>query len=365
MKGLYVHIPFCKTICTYCDFPKLIAKKEEHEKYIARLIDEIDSYHKYIQNLSSIYIGGGTPNSIELSLLEKLLKKLACYSEGVYEYSIELNPELVTFKLASMLSQYGINRVSLGVQTINQNSIKLLNRHHNKDIVINAIDILKSVGINNVNVDMIFGIPYTTVDDVISDLDFILGLPVTHISYYSLIVEERTVLKHRIDKNEISELDDDLIADMYEYVSDKLKANGYVHYEISNYAKPGFESKHNLLYWIQEDYIGVGASAVGFINNRRYTNNFILSKYYNEYVNEFEELTERELKQEYMMLGLRKTKGVSISKYKEKFGTDILDDFNLNKHIENKLLIIDDDQIYINNEKLFIANVVFEEFVEV
>ena len=365
MKGLYVHIPFCKTICTYCDFPKLISKSIEHEKYIDRLIEEINEYHNHIQNLTSIYIGGGTPNAISLPLLEKLLEKLSPYSEGVYEYSIELNPELVTYELVQLLRRYNINRVSLGVQTVNEKSIKLLNRHHNKDIVRNAVNLLINEGITNINADMIFGIPYTTLDDVKDDLNFILDLPVTHISYYSLIVEERTVLKHKIDKKEIEEIDDDLIADMYEYISDKLEAKEFIHYEISNYAKEGFESKHNLLYWTQEDYIGVGASAVGFIKNKRYANHHILSKYYNEYVCDIEDLTIKELKQEYMMLGLRKLNGVSITEYENKFGSSMFVDFNLVKHIDNKFLIIENDRIYISKDKIFQSNVVFEEFVEV
>ena len=365
MKGLYVHIPFCKSICTYCDFPKMVSKSIEHEKYMTRLLNEIDEYHNHIQNITSIYIGGGTPNAINLALLEKLLIKLSNYCDNVCEYSIELNPELVTKELVILLKKYGINRVSLGIQTINDKSIKLLNRHHNRIIVDNAVKQLIEVGINNINVDMIFGIPYTSISDVENDLDYILSLPITHISYYSLIVEERTVLKYKIDKNEIDELDDDLIADMYEYISKRLEANGFLHYEISNYAKEGYESKHNLLYWTQMDYIGVGSSAVGFIKNKRYSNNHILSKYYNEYVCDTEELSTKELKQEYMMLGLRKINGININEYIIKFGSSPFDDFNLKKHIDNKMLIVENDRIYISKDKIFIANIIFEEFVEV
>lgn len=363
MKGLYIHIPFCKTICSYCDFPKIIAKKDIHYTYINQLIEEIDSYNKELNNIDTIYIGGGTPNSIELELLDKLLSKIDILLANSIENTIELNPELITEDLTQILSKHNINRVSLGVQTINESAIKLLNRHHTKDDVINGIRILKKYNIENINVDFIFGIPNTNMSDLKTDLDFILSLPITHISYYSLILEDKTVFMHLYNNDKLDMLDDDLIADMYEYVCKSLKNNNFHHYEISNFAKPGYESKHNMIYWNTDEYIGVGSGAAGYLNGYRYQNNRIVNHYLNNYINEKEFIDTLEAKKEFFMLGLRLVDGVSINEYKSRFNSDPFADFNLNELINLKLLEIDNDKIKIAYDKLFVANLVFERFV--
>lgn len=363
MKGLYIHIPFCNNICSYCDFNKMVAKNEKKTLYINRLIEEIEEYKDFLNDLTSIYIGGGTPNSINLNDLERLFKALSIYNNNLVEYSIELNPELITEELVDLLSKYSINRVSLGVQTVNDHSIKLLNRSHNKEIVRNCINLLKKYNINNINIDMIFGIPNTTMNDVKNDMDFILSLPITHVSYYSLIVEDKTVIKYKIDKKEIIELDDDLIADMYEFVANSLKNNGFNHYEISNYAKESYESKHNLLYWTQKNYIGLGLNAVSFVNDRRYQNTNLFKDYMKSFEKEIEYLSINDLKSEYMMLGLRKLSGVNLIDYQNKFHSNVFEDFNLDKYINNNMLILENNNLFINKDKIFIANTIFEEFV--
>jgi len=363
MKGLYIHIPFCKTICSYCDFPKIVAKENVHEKYIDALIEEFDFHKNELNNFDTVYFGGGTPNSISLSLLEKLFMKANNYLACAIENTIELNPELINEELVLLLKKYNINRVSLGVQTLNNKSLDLLNRHHNKIDVINAISLLNKNGIENINVDLMFGIPDTTIEDVKKDLDFILGLPVKHISYYSLILEEKTVLQYKVDRKEIELLDDDLIADMYEYITDRLNFEGFHHYEISNFAKKGFESKHNLIYWNTDPYIGLGAGACGYINNIRYENNRIVNKYLKKFKLDEIEISIGEQKKEYFMLGLRKLDGVSIIKYKERFNSNPLDDFDFNRLIKKGLIIIENDTIKIPKDKIFVGNLVFEEFV--
>lgn len=363
MKGLYIHIPFCKTICSYCDFPKIVAKESIHEKYINALIKEFDIYENQLNNIDTVYFGGGTPNSINLSLLEDVFKKAKDYLNNSIENSIELNPELINEDLVILLKKYNINRISLGIQTLNNKSIDLLNRHHTKDDVINSINLLNKHGIENINVDLMFGIPNTTIEDVKNDLDFILGLPIKHISYYSLILEEKTVLQYRVDKKEIELLDDDLIADMYQYICDRLKDKGFHHYEISNFSKPGFESKHNLIYWNTDPYIGLGAGACGYINNIRYENNRILNKYLKEFKLDEIEISIAEQKKEYFMLGLRMLDGVSINRYKNKFNSNPLDDFDFDRIIKKGLIIIENDTIKIPKDKIFVGNLVFEEFV--
>ncbi|MBE6137505.1 MAG: radical SAM family heme chaperone HemW [Erysipelotrichaceae bacterium] len=363
MKGLYIHIPFCKTICSYCDFPKIVAKENIHNIYVNRLIEEFDAYQGELKNIDTVYLGGGTPNSIDLKLLEKILIKCSTFTQNAKESTIELNPELVTEKLVILLKKYNINRVSLGVQTINENAKRLLNRHHTKEDVINAISLFNKYEISNINVDLMFGIPNTSIDDVKCDLQFILNLNVKHISYYSLILEEKTVLEHRLNKKEISLLDDDIISNMYNYISNRLITEGFHHYEISNFARYGYESIHNMLYWNCDSYIGLGAGACGYLNNVRYENNKTVNKYLKDFKLDEIEISEAERKKEYFLLGLRLVDGVSINKYKELFNSDPFVDFNLEKLINKKLIEVNGDNIKISNDKLFIGNLVFEEFV--
>lgn len=364
LRGLYIHIPFCKSICTYCDFTKRVSSLEIYNKYIDRLLEEIDSYRNNLFDVDTVFIGGGTPNVLPLNLLEKLFIKIEDVLNSSKENSIELNPELITDDLCKLLYKYKFNRVSLGVETLNDNSIKLLNRHHNKNDIIKAFDLLHSNNINNINVDLIFGIPNTNINDVKNDLNFILNLNPTHLSYYSLIIEDKTILKYRIDNGLIKPIDDDLISDMYDYIRNRLNENNYIHYEISNFAKPGYESKHNIKYWDIDEYIGVGLGASGYLNGIRYYNNTDLKAYFNVFKEYDDKLTINDKKNEFMMLGLRLINGVSISKYNKLFNSNIFDDFPIiNKLIKKKLLEINDDNIRIPKDKIFVANIVWSEFV--
>lgn len=364
MRGLYIHIPFCKKVCSYCDFPKIVAKNEEEQnEYITALIKEIEDNKNELKNIKTVYIGGGTPNALSLNLLEKLFIKIDKYLKKSIENTIELNPELVTVELCDLLNKYHFNRVSLGVQTIKNDSIDLLNRRHKKEDVINAINMLKHSNINNINIDLMFGIPKTNLEDVKNDIDFVISLDITHISYYSLILEDKTIFKHLYNNKELELLDDDLIADMYDYINNKLEQNGFKHYEISNYAKNGYESVHNKLYWNTNEYVGVGCGAAGYIKPYRYSNHRILSRYlkYREEERSFIDIHDE--KQEFMMLGLRLCDGVSITEYKNRFNSNVFDDFDLDKIINKNLIEIENDYIKIKKDKLFIANIVFEEFV--
>lgn len=365
MRGLYIHIPFCNSICSYCDFPKIIAKNEIKDKYIDRLILELNSYKEDLKTIDTIFIGGGTPNSLSKNNLERLFKTLDELIDfnQIIEFTIELNPEFVDEELASLLKKYHISRVSLGAETTDEETLKLLNRHHKKEDIINAISIIRKTGIENINLDFMFGMPNTNKEMVKKDLDFILSLPITHVSYYCLIVEDKTKLNLDIKKGIYQPLDDDLESDLYYFIVNYLKQNGYHHYEISNFAKPCYESKHNLKYWNTEEYIGVGAGASGYLNKVRYDNNRVISKYLNEYIMDSYEIDEKEAKEEFFMMGLRKVDGISINDYKNRFKSDPFLDFNLKKFLNNNLMIIDNDKIRINEDKLFVSNLVFEEFV--
>lgn len=362
MKGLYIHIPFCKTICSYCDFTKQIPFKNIEEVYIKALIKEIEDKKNLLTDITSVYIGGGTPNSLSLALLERLFMTLKPYLDTSLENSIELNPELVNESLAILLHKYNINRVSLGVQTVNVGLLKLLNRYHSKDIVINSYNIINKY-IKNINIDLMFGIPGESFKEIDENINLIKLLNPTHISYYSLILEEKTILNHRLLKNEIKLLDDDLIADMNEYINKNLESLGYIHYETSNYAKEGFTSSHNLLYWSMSEYVGCGASACGFINDTRYKNHDSLTKYLNSYLESEEVVSFKEKRTEFMFLGLRKLAGIDILVYNEMFKGNPIKDYHLEDLIEQGFLELDNNMLRIKKDKIFVSNQVLIRFV--
>ena len=367
MKGLYIHIPFCKRICSYCDFPKMVSNDTNKTKYINKLILEINSYKKYFDEIDTVYIGGGTPNSISLELLDKLLTSIDPILKKSKESSIELNPEFITNDLCILLSKHNINRVSLGVESINPKTIKLINRCHSKEIVKNSILMLKSNGITNINCDFIFGFPYEDITDVKNNIDFIKELDITHVSYYSLILEDKTVFKYQYDKGLLELPNDDLVADMYYFIKKELNNIGFNHYEISNFAKEGFESLHNLKYWNEEEYIGCGMASSGFISDIRYENRHILKDYLenDNLIYDSIKLEIIDKKKEFMMMGLRMINGVSIKRYNMMFNSDVLTDFKteLDKLLKEDMIEIENDHIRIKPDKLFIGNICFREFV--
>lgn len=363
MRGLYIHIPFCKQICSYCDFPKMVSSKENYRIYLEAIKKEIISKKNDLKDITSIYIGGGTPNVLPLDLLEELLSFIKPYLLTSKENTIECNPELVTLEQAELFSKYGINRISLGVQSINEEALNLLGRKHKKDDVTKAISILRSKHIQNISMDFIFGYPNETIHNLIDDIEYVYQMNVPHVSFYSLILEEKTIFNHLLENGKIKLLDDDLIADMYDLINKKLKEYGYKHYEISNYAKNGYESIHNELYWKEMEYVGIGMGASGFIKPYRYTNYHSLKKYINSCEKERIEISLEEEKKEFMMLGLRMLDGVSLSYYESTYHSTVFKDFDLSKHIANGMLKIENDRLFIPEDKLFIANIVYEEFV--
>ncbi|MDE5566336.1 MAG: radical SAM family heme chaperone HemW [Anaeroplasmataceae bacterium] len=363
MRGLYIHIPFCKSICSYCDFPKMIAKEEEKIKYLDALIKELELYKDELVSIDTVYIGGGTPNSLSDELLEQLLKALKPYLECSIENTIEMNCELFTLKQAQLFKKYHINRVSIGVQTFQSHLIKKINRFHQKEDVFKAIQILESVGIQNINIDMMLGLPGQTLLDLDHDLAVLKELKITHLSYYSLILEDKTVLNYQIKLGQVKLPDDDLVADMINKVNQNLKMRHFNHYEVSNYALKGFESKHNLIYWNTEEYIGIGAGACGYIHSKRYKNHIILSKYYEKNIEEEEFISVEEQKSEFMMLGLRKLSGISILEYQQKFNSSPFEDFKLEELISKGLLRYHQDRLWIDEEHILLGNLVFETFV--
>lgn len=363
MLGLYIHIPFCEKICHYCDFVKKVPRnKEVVDKYLKRLIVEINSYQAYFDKIDTIYIGGGTPNYLDEEQLTLLFEALMPINP--VEFSIEINPDLMTFNKAEIFKKYKINRVSIGVQTFDEKTLKTLNRTHNKNDVVKAVSQLKAVGIDNISLDLIFGIPQTNLRLVKKDLKKALKLDVKHISYYALILEENTYFHYQALRGNFLEIDDDLSSKMYNCIRKTLQRKGYTHYEISNYAKPGYESKHNLIYWTMAEYIGVGLNASGFLNGYRYQNQRIFSKYYQDFIYEKYEVKLKDQLSEAMIMGLRKIAGIKISEIESKYMVKLFAEFpKIKEKIDLKLLEVENGYLKLTKKGIYLSNQVFQIFI--
>ena len=356
--GLYIHIPFCKSICSYCDFCKMVVlKKEIVANYIKRLILEFDMYEKYLKDIKTIYIGGGTPNFLDNDNLELLLKKISLYNKNTSEFSIEINPELLTLDQIKLFKKYGINRVSIGAEAFDDEILKKLGRGHSVKDILNAVKMLKDNGILNINLDVIYAHPWDNKELIDKTIKYIKELDVAHLSFYTLILEDKTVFKYK----NIKMLDEDLISDLMDYLNNNL--DNYNHYEISNYAKEGFESIHNKIYWQSEEYIGLGMGASGYLDSIRYDNCRTMKEYLLNFKSTENRLDLSDKKSEYLILGLRLLEGVSIKEYEKRFNSIIFDDFNFEKLLKYNLIEINDDKIKLTYKGYKLGNVVFEEFI--
>ena len=382
--GIYIHIPFCKQKCYYCDFVSFSNKERYIEKYVETLKREIDSYDLSKYNITTIYIGGGTPSRIPSEKIQEILEKIRQkISENQtrwknIEITIELNPGTVDKEKIKKYKEIGINRLSIGLQSTNNKLLKEIGRIHTFEDFKDTYNTMKKVGFENINVDLMIGLPNQTISDVKDSLNEIIKLNPTHVSVYSLIVEENTKMEQLINNKKLQLPDEELERQMYWYVKNILELNGYNHYEISNFAKKGKESKHNLNCWEQKEYIGLGLAAYSYINGVRYGNTSNLEEYINvqDFFNrsELEESgirivdevqTLEDKRKEYMLLGLRKIDGVSIQKFKEKFVENPIFLFRkeLEKLVNEKLISIDGDCIRLTNKGFDLANIVWEEFV--
>ena len=361
ITSIYIHIPFCSNICTYCDFCKIYYNEEIASMYLDSLEKEIkDNYHS--EKLKTLYIGGGTPSSLSINNLKKLMKiiKLFKFYDN-YEFTVEVNPESIDEEKLLLFKENGVNRISMGIESTNNIYLKYLGRCHSFDLVKEKIELIKKIGIKNINVDLIYAIPKQTINDLKNDLDNIISLDITHISTYSLEIHDNTVLGIKKEKN----INDDLDRDMYEYICRYLKNNGYNHYEISNFSKENYESKHNLVYWHNEKYYGFGLGASGFIDNLRYTNTRSIKDYINgKRVVYKEYLNEKDLISYELILGFRLIKGINKKIFKEKYNKELIDMYNIRDLINKGILIKDNDYIKIKEDYLYIENNILENFIE-
>lgn len=364
--GLYIHIPFCKHKCDYCDFVSFANKEKEIKKYIEALTTEIQQRHLEQYKIKTVYIGGGTPSFIDSKYIIEILNLIN--KENAEEITIEVNPGTVDKEKLQSYYNIGINRLSLGLQSTDNNILKQIGRIHTYEQFLTTYNLATEIGFKNINIDLMIGLPNQTVCDVETSLEKIIKLNPQHISVYSLILEEGTVMEDKI-KNGILKLPEEVQErKMYWLVKNKLEDVGFIHYEISNFAKPGFESKHNYSCWEQKEYIGVGLAAHSYINKTRYSNTEDLSRYLenrkqNITIHEIQNREEQE--KEYMLLGLRKIQGVNIQKFKHKFIENPIYLYReeLNKLFTNNLIEIDANYIKLTKKGIDLANLVWEEFV--
>lgn len=366
----YVHIPFCTQICYYCDFSKVFIKNQPVDDYLQALIREFESYD--IEQLRTLYIGGGTPTSITAQQLDYLLTNLIKHLDlsVLEEFTIEANPGDLTDDKIEVLKKSAVNRVSLGVQTFNDKQLKRIGRSHNESQIYSTIDHLKTAGFDNISIDLIYALPGQTMEDVKENVAKAIALDIPHLSLYSLILEHHTVFMNKMRLGKLNLPQEDLEVEMFEYIIAELEANGFEHYEISNFTKPGFESRHNLMYWDNVEYYGVGAGASGYLNGVRYRNRGPIQHYLkavsegNARLSE-EVLTKYEMMEEELFLGLRKKSGVSIAKFEEKFGVSFEEHYGqiVTELCQQGLLVSDDKVVRMTKKGLFLGDTVAERFI--
>ncbi len=362
MKSVYIHIPFCSHICSYCDFCKFIYNKKWLNQYLIELESEISTKYKN-ELIETIYIGGGTPSILSLEELAKLFSIIDKFRFAKnYEFTFECNIESITREKALFLIKNKVNRLSIGVETFSEKYLEFLHRHHKLVDVKEKINMLKQVGFNNINIDLIYALPNQTLNELDNDIDEFLKLEINHISAYSLMIEPHTELYI----NKIDNIDEDLDYEMYNLISEKLKNNGFIHYEISNFSKAGYESKHNLVYWNNLEYYGFGVGASGYIEGIRYDNTRNLAKYLSgAWLDNLHELSLNEKIENEFILGFRKINGINIKEFYNKYKFDILKiDVVKNLLNENKL-ILDNDNLFINPKFIYVQNEILINFVGV
>jgi oxygen-independent coproporphyrinogen-3 oxidase len=374
-KAVYVHIPFCEQICHYCDFNKVFLKGQPVNDYLKAAEVEMEATVAQFpfEKISTIYIGGGTPSALSASQLEKLLQSVNNHfsPDNSVEFAIEVNPGNISKEKLEVIKASGVNRLSIGVQAFQDDLLKAIGRTHGEKDIYETISLVRKFGFENISIDLMFGLPNQTVAMFKETLKKAIELEVPHFSAYSLKVEQKTVFYQLQRKGNLSlPTEDDEVA-MYDLLIDRLTNQGYNHYEISNFGKRGYESKHNLTYWNNQEYYGIGAGAHGYVAGNRYANVGPIKKYLSlietnqRSVIENHLVTEEEKIEEEMFLGLRKLEGVSITDFIKKFGKSPFDLFGkeITTLIDQSLLEIIDGKIRLTRRGLFVGNEVFEKFL--
>lgn len=359
-SSLYVHIPFCRHICAYCDFPKLFYEQRWGKPYLGALFDELDSYRIEAGFLKTIYIGGGTPTALDDELLALLLEKVRHYLAKDGEFTLEANPETITEEKARLLARSGVSRVSLGVQSAQPRLLRLMGRAHSFAQAKEAIAMLKEAGISNINADLIYALPGESTEEVASDIEAFLSLDLPHLSCYSLILERATIFAAKGYQEAPSEVQ----AEQYELILARLREAGYQRYEVSNFAKKGWECRHNLVYWRDEPYIGAGLGAAGYLGGRRHKNSLNFHAYCaGKFRGEEEEVDAASDLHYFLLCNLRLAEGFPLAAFKKRFGY-ALEEVKaeaIAKLAQRGLLVDDGDALRCTDEGLLLLDTVLLE----
>ena len=374
--GIYIHIPFCKQKCFYCDFCSFANKNEMQEKYVETVINEIKNItHKEKYTVTTIYFGGGTPSILNPEYIKNILQEIKSSFKILddAEITIEINPGTVNEEKLKRYKEYGINRLSIGLQSANDKILKNIGRIHDYKQFEETFFFARKCGFKNINVDLMIGLPTQAIEDVKQTLEKIIQKNPEHISVYSLIIEEGTTIEKLINENKLQLPDEETERIMYWTVVNKLKENGYNQYEISNFSKKTYESKHNTNCWKQKQYIGLGTSAHSYLNKKRYSNTNNIEEYIkniqesniSKNITIHEEQTEESTMNEYMLLGLRMIQGININEFKQKFKTDPTIKYKeiLEKLQKENLIQITKTSIKLTKQGIDFGNIVWEEFI--
>lgn len=374
--GIYIHIPFCKQKCFYCDFCSFANKNEMQGKYVETVINEIKNItHKEKYTVTTIYLGGGTPSILSPNYIKNILQEIKSSFEILddAEITIEINPGTVNEEKLKRYKEYGINRLSIGLQSANDKILKNIGRIHDYKQFEETFFYARKCGFKNINVDLMIGLPTQAIEDVKQTLEKIIQKNPEHISVYSLIIEEGTIIEKLINENKLQLPDEETERIMYWTVVNELKENGYNQYEISNFSKKTYESKHNTNCWKQKQYIGLGTSAHSYLNKKRYSNTNNIEEYIkniqenniSKNITIHEEQTEESTMNEYMLLGLRMIQGININEFKQKFKIDPTIKYKeiLEKLQKENLIQITETSIKLTKQGIDFGNIVWEEFI--
>ncbi|MFD0943542.1 radical SAM family heme chaperone HemW [Savagea faecisuis] len=373
MRGLYIHIPFCHQICFYCDFNKVFYANQPVDAYIEALGVELQQYAKYAGELETVFIGGGTPTALTVEQLDRLLTLIerVVDPKTLREYTIEANPDELTREKLQLLYARGVHRLSIGVQSFNDELLKKIGRTHSAHHVEEVIQTAREVGFENISIDLIYALPEQTMDDWKETVRRALALDLPHYSAYSLIIEPKTRFYNLKNNDQLKLVDASVEGEMFTYVMEQMERAGRIQYEVSNFARPGAESIHNLIYWENDEYGGVGAGAHGYLDGERYSNIGPLTHYLKAVeagerpVKDTHQVTLEERMEEEMFLGLRTRKGVSSTHFEKKFGQSLQTIYGsvLQLLIEDGYIVYEAEHYRLTEKGLYNGNDVFEQFL--
>jgi len=372
---LYIHYPFCRSKCSYCGFCSRVWDEELEELYLSALLREARFWGSRLDHprISTLYIGGGTPSLMRPEILERLAKEIERHFTLAddLEFSLEANPDSLTPERARSLARLDVNRVSLGLQSLDQGQLRLLERPHDAEQAFRAVDALRSEGVDNVGLDLLWGLPHQTPEDWLSQLERVASLQPEHLSCYCLTLEEGTRMQARVDCGELELPGEEQLEAMYLRGAELLESRGYTHYEIANFARPGGMCRHNRGYWQGVDYLGLGPSAVSTLQGRRWANPPDMSRYAEtvrkgELAWDGESLTRRQRIEELVLLSLRTREGLDLEQYRELTGEDLFRKRPdvVQKLREQGLLRSDDKRLWLTTRGMLLCDAITGAFLE-